>query len=187
MRPAAAPLPAAPAGIRLQLLREQDLADYKALRDTMIAAHEDAFTSDAATESQRSAESYRSRIGRGPGGDGTCLFTLCAWQGAQLLGAVSCETETRAKQRHIAHIVGMMVRDECQGRGIGRALLQAALRLLRQEAQLEQVLLSVTRSNAGAVRLYEGLGFARYGSLPQAIKLPSGEYLDKDLMRLRLG
>lgn len=175
-----------PPGLRLQPLRAAELGDYKALRDAMIAAHEDAFTSDAATEQRRSADSYRSRLGRSADGDGACLFTLCAWQGRRLVGALSCELEPRVKLRHVAHLVGMMVHDDCQGQGIGQALLEAALRLLRQEPALEQVLLSVTRSNSAAVRLYQRIGFERYGRLPQAIKLPDGSHLDKDLMRLPL-
>lgn len=179
-----------PPGIRLHLMQEGDLADYKQLRDATIAAHEDAFTSDAATEQVRSADSYRSRLGRTADGQAAsatpCLFTLCAWQGRRLVGAVSCEAEARIKLRHTVHLIGMMVADDCMGRGIGQALLEATLRLLRTEPELEQVLLTVTSSNVGAVRLYRRVGFERYGQLPQALKLSNGRYLDKDLMRLLL-
>jgi hypothetical protein len=45
--------------------------------------------------------------------------------------------------------------------------------------------LTVTASNAGAVRVYERAGFVRYGSLPRAIKV--GEhYHAKDQMVLTL-
>jgi len=178
------PLPPLPAGSELRLLKAEQLGAYKQLRDTMLAGHEDAFTSDAATELARSAESYRSRLGQGT--HGACLFTLAAWTGPRMVGAVTCERELRAKVRHQAHLIGMMVADEAQGRGLGRALLYGALRLLQGEAGLEQVLLSVTSSNTRAVRLYAGMGFERYGRLSQAIKLASGDYLDKDLMRLNL-
>ena len=176
---------ATPPGIRLHLMQESDLAAYKQLRDTMIAAHEDSFTSDAATERQRSADSYRSRLGSADASS-PCLFTLCAWQGARLVGAVSCEGEGRSKLRHTVHLIGMMVADDCMGRGIGQALLETTLRLLRANTELEQVLLTVTSSNTGAVRLYRRLGFERYGQLPQALKCLDGRYLDKDLMRLDL-
>ena len=52
---------------------------------------------------------------------------------------------------------------------------------VRQIPGVEQVVLSVTASNAAAVRLYEGAGFQRYGLLPRALKI--GErYHDKALM-----
>jgi ribosomal protein S18 acetylase RimI-like enzyme len=176
---------AVPAGVLLRLMGDADLDAYKQLRDSMLAAHEDAFTSDAATERQREAQSYRSRVAA-PAGRGGCVFTLCAWQGPRMVGAVSCEQESRLKQRHVAQVVGMMVADDCQGQGLGRALLQSALKLLRSDEAIETAVLSVTSSNAGAVRLYESLGFAPYGRLPRAIRLASGEYLDKTLMYLDL-
>jgi ribosomal protein S18 acetylase RimI-like enzyme len=177
-------LPRLPPGCELRLLREEHLAAYKALRDAMLAAHEDAFTSDAASELARSAESYRSRLTLGAGG--TNLFTIGAWLGPELVGAVSCEREPRAKVRHTAHIVGMMVADAVQGRGIGRALLHSALRMLQAEPGIGLVTLSVTASNRGAAGLYRSMGFQRYGRLPRAIRLPDGRYLDKDLMYLEL-
>lgn len=168
----------------IRLMRAADLPAYKRLRDGMLADHPQAFTSDAATELGRDADSYRSRLSGG--GDGASLFTLCAWLGPNLVGAISCEHEARTKVRHIAHIVGMMVSNELHGQGIGRKLLERALTLLQGEPVLELVTLSVTSSNARAVRLYEGCGFQRYGRLPGALKLPDGQLLDKDLMCRRL-
>lgn len=178
--------PRLPEGCELRLLKAEHLPAYKQLRDAMLAGHEDAFTSDAASELARDVDSYRSRLGQIQQEVGPCLFTLGAWRGPQLLGAVTCEREARAKVRHQAHLIGMMVADAAQGLGLGRALLWAALRLLRQEPGIEQVLLSVTSSNARAVRLYASIGFERYGRLARALKLPGGAYLDKDLMCLDL-
>ncbi len=171
-----------PPGLEIRLMRETDLSAYKTLRDAMLSRHEEAFTSDAAAEREREAESYRSRLS----GAGHCLFTLLAWEGPQLLGALSAERDGRAKIRHIAHIVGMMVDEAAQGRGLGRALMQAALALLAQDEALQLVTLSVTRSNTRARKLYEHCGFSRYGRLQGAIVLPDGRVLDKDLMVLRL-
>lgn len=180
---AASPKPATP-DCQLRPMHAADLPAYKALRDGMLARHPEAFTSDAATEISRDAESYRSRLSGG--GGGVCLFTLLAWHEGQLVGAITCEHEARVKVRHVVHIVGMMVRDDLHGRGIGRQLLQRSLKLLSGEPVLELVTLSVTASNTGAVKLYERCGFTRYGRLPGAIKLPDGRVLDKDLMCLRL-
>lgn len=182
--PSTQPLPRLPPGCELRVLKAEQLQDYKGLRDAMLVAHEDAFTSDADAELARDAQSYRSRLSLGAGGIN--LFTLAAWMGPRLVGAVSCEREPRAKVQHLAHIVGMMVADDVQGLGLGRALLYSALRLLQAEPALEQAMLSVTTSNTRAVALYTQLGFEHYGHLPRAIKLPGGDYLDKNLMRLDL-
>ena len=61
---------------QIRLLREADLGAYKGLRDTLLAGHPDAFTSDAETEILRAPESYRSRLSGGNGGAN--LFSLAA-------------------------------------------------------------------------------------------------------------
>lgn len=181
--PPASPWAARP-DAQIRPMHTADLAAYKALRDAMLARHPEAFTSDAETELQRDAQSYRSRLSGG--NEGNCLFTLLAWVGPDLVGAISCEREERVKVRHIAHIVGMMVRDDLHGLGLGHQLLTRTLTLLRGEAHLELATLSVTSSNSAAVRLYERCGFQRYGRLAGAIRLDDGRVLDKDLMSLRL-
>jgi ribosomal protein S18 acetylase RimI-like enzyme len=169
------------AEISIRPMLEPDLLAYKALRDAMLTAHPDAFTSDAETESQRDLATYRTRLT-----GGSTLFTLIALDAGRLVGALTCEREPRRKVQHIAHLVGMMVTDGHAGRGIGRALLAAALERLRATPGLAQVTLSVTATNQAAVGLYESQGFERYGRLPDAVRLPDGHRLDKLLMVRRL-
>lgn len=169
------------AELTIRPMLEPDLLAYKALRDAVLSAHPDAFTSDAETERQRDLASYRSRLS-----GGQTLFTLLALSEGRLLGALTCEREPRRKVQHLAHLIGMMVADGHHGRGIGRALLADALARLRATPGLAQVTLSVTASNQAAVGLYASQGFVRYGCLPDAVRLPDGRSLDKDLMRLGL-
>jgi ribosomal protein S18 acetylase RimI-like enzyme len=164
--------------ISVRALVEDDLAAYKVLRDSMLDAHPDAFTSDAPTEAQRAPESYRSRIG-------SSHFTLGAFDGEQMVGAISCERDERLKVRHIGHIVGMMVVPSARGRGVGAALLDACIARARQANGIEMLTLSVTASNGAARRLYSSAGFRSYGLLERAIKL-DGAYLAKELMSLVL-
>ena len=160
-----------------------DLAAYKALRDETLATHPTAFTSAAVEARSRTPQSYLPRLGldRPEGGH----FTLGAWQGEQLVGAIGCEREPRFKGRHIAHVAGMMVRDGWHGRGVGRALLDACIAQARRAQGVEMLTLSVTAGNAPAIHLYRRAGFVRYGSLPRAICV-DGEYHAKDQMVLAL-
>ncbi|RZL32721.1 MAG: N-acetyltransferase [Rubrivivax sp.] len=172
------------AEVAIRPMLEPDLLGYKALRDAMLAGHPEAFTSDAETEGQRDLASYRNRLAGGQGG--ATLFTLLALDAGRVIGALTCEREPRRKVHHIAHLVGMMVADTHRGRGIGRALLAGAIARLQATSGVAQLTLSVTASNRAAVGLYESVGFHRYGRLPDAIRLPDGTRLDKDLMVLRL-
>ena len=169
------------AELAIRALGEADLAAYKALRDHALAHHEEAFASDAATEAQRNAESYRTRLGSSPEGN----YTLGAWRGDRLVGAISCERDARSKVRHIGHIIGTMVMKDEQGQGVGRALLDALIARASADGEVQQLTLSVTAGNRAAVRLYESAGFTRYGSLPRAIRV-AGRFFDKDLMVLSL-
>ena len=163
-------------------LATADLADYKRLRDAMLVAHPEAFTSDADSESAKEPLDYLQRLGleRHDGGQ----FLLGARDGTRLLGAIGCEREERLKVRHIGHVIGMMVRAEARGRGVGAQLLEACIAEARH-AGLEMLTLSVTAGNSGAVRLYERHGFVAYGNLRRALKV-GATYHDKLHMVLAL-
>ena len=64
---------------------------------------------------------------------------------------------------HCGEIAHVMVHDEFQGRGIGRQLMEALLDIADNYLGLVRVELLVYPDNAGAVRLYERLGFAHEG------------------------
>jgi RimJ/RimL family protein N-acetyltransferase len=172
-----------PEPVDVRRLRALELADYKALRDAMLAAHPEAFTSDAEAEAAKPAQAYLPRLGldRPQGGH----FTLGAWNGRSLVGALSCERDMRLKVRHVGHLIGMMVVDHAAGRGIGKRLLQECIALARAADGLELLTLSVTAGNAAAEHLYHRVGFVRYGTQPRAVKL-DGRYHDKHQMILSL-
>jgi ribosomal protein S18 acetylase RimI-like enzyme len=161
--------------VLIRPLGAADLHDYKRLRDAMLKAHPEAFTSDADSEADKEALDYLPRLGldRDDGGQ----FVLGAWHGEALIGAIGCERESRKKIRHIGHVIGMMVRAEARGRGIGALLVEACIAEARH-AGLELLTLTVTAGNQGAVRLYERHGFTGYGTLRHALKI-GGEYHDK--------
>jgi ribosomal protein S18 acetylase RimI-like enzyme len=62
---------------------------------------------------------------------------------------------------HVAHIPQVGVDPSFQGLGVGTALMKTAFRDLAEE-DFEQVTLTVTDANAGAVRLYQRLGFETF-------------------------
>jgi ribosomal protein S18 acetylase RimI-like enzyme len=169
---------------QIRRLAASDLPAYKSLRDAVLVAHPEAFTSDAAPG--RPPESYLSRLG--PLQDTADLggeFTLGAWQAERLVGALSCERDRRPKVSHIGHLAGMMVSADVQAQGIGKSLLEAAIAEARAARGLAMLTLTVTTGNASAVRLYERAGFKRYGRLECAIRV-DGRYHAKDQMVLAL-
>ena len=167
--------------LTIRELAQADLQAYKALRDHALAHHEEAFTSDAATEARREARSYAGRLGAA--GDGS--FTLGAFCGDALVGAITCERDPRSKVRHVGHVVGTMVRAEAQRQGVGRALVDALIERASADDELHQLTLTVTAGNDAAERLYARAGFLRFGTLPRAIRIGS-RFLDKHHLMLNL-
>lgn len=168
-------------------LGPEDLHRYKVLRDEALECHPESFTSDPATERPRSPESYLGRLGLGEPLGGT--FLLGAWIGEELVASVACEREFKPKLRHRANIVGMYVQEQHAHRGIGRRLLAACIEQASQARGLEMLTLTVTSSNARALRLYEAAGFRVYGVLPRALRIETGRkvrYYDKTHMLLML-
>lgn len=70
-----------------------------------------------------SAEAWRKRLTGPPEG----LYSLVACVDGEVVGSLSVETyPSRARRRHVASI-GMAVRDDWQGKGVGSALMRAGL------------------------------------------------------------
>ena len=170
--------------VAVRPLGAADLSAYKLLRDEMLFTHPEAFTSDAAEERVKEPADYLQRLGLDRRERGH--FVLGAWHGDRLVGAIGLERDRRRKGRHVGHVVGMMVRPEARGNGVGRELLDALIGEARRSEGMEMLTLTVTAGNAAAVGLYETSGFVCYGRLDRAIKLASGRYHDKLHMVLAL-
>lgn len=83
-----------------------------------------------------------------------------------------------------AHILNISVTRACQGRGLGRRLLDHLARVAWQ-AGARQLLLEVRPSNASALALYEKLGFEVIGRRKGYYPAPGGRE-DAIVMRLAL-
>ena len=80
------------------------------------------------------------------------------------------------RRRHVAEI-GMAVHDDWQGKGIGTALMEAALNLADNWLNLNRIELTVYADNAAGVALYEKFGFEIEGT-HRRFAFRNGEYVD---------
>ena len=120
-----------------------------------------------------SAEMWRRRLVEPPEG----LFSLVACLGDEVVGEISLHTNpTRWRMRHVASI-GMAVRDDRQGQGVGTALMQAVLDLADNWLNLTRTELRVYTDNVPAIALYEKFGFEREGT-HRRLAFRDGEYVD---------
>ena len=111
--------------------------------------------------------------------------TFGAFEGGTLVGIAGFRREEEVKKRHKGVIWGMYVPREMRGKGIGKALLQAAIAYAKTLPQLEQINLAVVLTSREARQLFISLGFETYGLERHALKLHD-RYFDHELMTLRL-
>ncbi|MEV5428962.1 GNAT family N-acetyltransferase [Streptomyces sp. NPDC052701] len=85
-----------------------------------------------------------------------------------------------ASNAHVRQIHGLAVAGEARGRGVGRALVRAAVDRARAQG-FRRITLRVLGHNAPARRLYESEGFVVEGVQPEEFCL-DGTYVDDVLM-----
>jgi RimJ/RimL family protein N-acetyltransferase len=148
-------------------------SDAAAYRDLMLEAYvlaADAFTSTA-DERVRAPESWWIKRIADPSG---LSASFGAKVGDDLVGTVAIEYSPKPKTKHAALIIGMYVRASARGKGIGRALLDAAIDHASQRPGTLILTLTVTEANESAIRLYREVGFQAWGTQPMAIATPAG-------------
>jgi L-phenylalanine/L-methionine N-acetyltransferase len=119
------------------------------------------------------AEVWRRRLAEPPEG----LFMLVACVEGEVVGNLGLHTSpNRPRIRH-AGSIGMAVRDDWQGRGVGTALLETALDLADNWLNLSRVELTVYTDNTAGIALYEKFGFEREGT-HRRYAFRGGEYVD---------
>jgi ribosomal protein S18 acetylase RimI-like enzyme len=95
-----------------------------------------------------------------------------AYHGGEIVGVVRLGRDGGAKERHKGSIHGFYVEPAWRQRGVGSALMRAAIDDARRD--LEQLTLRVVDGNKAAIALYERFGFRVYGVEPRARKTDAG-------------
>ncbi len=157
-------------GIRVTTLTPADVAAYRAL---MLEAYEQAPEAFTTTAAEREAEPLSWWIKRIGSADGLAT-AFGAWHDERLVGTVALEYSAKPRTRHAALVLGMYVKSQARGKGVGQALLRAAIAAASARTGMSCLNLTLTEGNAPALRLYGSLGFVAWGTQPQALRTPSG-------------
>ena len=100
----------------------------------------------------------------------------------EIVGRLSLSRDTHPASMHVADL-GLMVAKHARGRGIGGALLAAAVEWAR-EVGVAKLELHVFPWNTPAIALYEKFGFVREGYRKDHYRRSDGEIADVILMAL---
>jgi L-phenylalanine/L-methionine N-acetyltransferase len=162
-------------------IRRTEPDDYEAIRQVYGASRATWGTLQIPFPS---AEQWRKRLADPPPG----LFSLVACvENDEIVGEASLRTFPNAPRRRHVGGIGMAVRDDWQGKGVGTALMQAIVDLADNWLNLTRLELEVYTDNAPAIRLYEKFDFQIEGTRVD-FAFREGQYVDAYCMaRLRRG
>lgn len=161
--------------MEIRKLAAADAAAYRTLRlealeqdaDAFGASLEDALKAPVSQTADKLSSSHASTFG--------------AFLNGELVGNVTLSRETGAKLLHRASVYAVYVTRSARGRGIARHLMEELIEAAVASKEIEQLYLAVSRGNAPALKLYENLGFEKYGIDVRAMKTGS-RYIDEELM-----
>lgn len=168
--------------MNLRILTPSDAAAFKRLRLRALLENPEAFANTPEVLEKQGLQTVAGSLEVSPES-----YTLGAFEGDDLIGMLFFHRPPpeRSKTRHRAHIGGMYVAREHQGKGVGKALLIEAIHLARVLDGLEQIVLAVTVGNKRALALYESAGFRVYSTDERFLKV-DGIYYAIAWLRLDL-
>lgn len=105
------------------------------------------------------------------------IFMLVACIDDEVVGQLNIHTFPNRPRRKHAGNIGMAVRDDLQGQGVGTELMRAAVDAADNWLNLLRLELTVFVDNEPAIRLYKNNGFVVEGTLSQ-YAFRAGQYID---------
>ncbi len=159
-------------------IRRTEPGDYEALRHVYEGPE---VVRGTLQQPFPSFELWRKRLAEPPEG----MFSLVACAEDEIVGQLGLQTfPSYPRRRHVGRL-GMAVRDDWQRKGVGTALMRAAIDLADNWLNLRRLELELFVDNVAALRLYEKLGFKIEGTLVD-YAFRDGRYTDTYMMaRLR--
>jgi ribosomal protein S18 acetylase RimI-like enzyme len=166
-------------GRMIRALTPADTDAFIALRRRGLAEAPYGFGASLEDDFTNDVEAVQRSLARWPD-----AVTYGALVGDDLVGIVSVVRETKIKMRHKASIYGVYVAPEARRHGLARQLLQTAIDHARAEG-VHVVQLTVADDASEARRVYERVGFVRWGTEPDALFI-EGRFVDDHHMVLRM-
>lgn len=114
------------------------------------------------------------------------MVHIMALYNEELVGTAQIDRDLGGKKRtrHVGTL-GLSVKKLYRNDGIGRQLIETAVKTAGEVLGLSEIILEVFEPNVKARSLYRSSGFVEYGRLPGGIKFKDA-YVDKILMYKKL-
>jgi ribosomal protein S18 acetylase RimI-like enzyme len=165
--------------MEIRFLTAEDASEWSRLRLEALERDPAAFSSSVEEHEALPIEEVKKRLSANPNS-----FIVGGFEEARRCGMAGFHRELGPKTRHKGRVWGVYVTASKRGQGLGRRLMKALLDRAVAIGGLEQVLLSVTSTQAEALALYRSLGFDKFGTEPRALNI-SGQFIDEHYLVLR--
>jgi len=162
--------------LEFRLLTDKDASKFKEIRLEALQEHPEAFLGSHAVESKKPKQFFLDAVNHDK------VMGCFKKETGRLLGIVGyyvITPEKHGKRAHSAKIWGFYIRHEYRGRGFAKKLFSKLLD--EAEGNIEKVLLKVNARSRGAIKLYQSLGFSKYGFEARSLKI-GDKYYDDVLM-----
>ncbi|HYF14084.1 MAG TPA: GNAT family N-acetyltransferase [Phycisphaerales bacterium] len=158
-----------------RLLTPEDASAYVALRREALLDAPWAFGASPGTDKGSDAEHMRRSLGS-PG-----FAVAGAFESGRLIAAAGLIRDDQPKRAHVTTVWGVYTTPGSRRRGLGRAVVALAIQTARSWAGVAQVQLSVNENSPAALALYESLGFRRWGTEPDCLRVNGRSYAEVHL------
>jgi L-phenylalanine/L-methionine N-acetyltransferase len=154
-------------------IRAAEPGDYESFREIMLQPRAQAMTLQLPLPS---LEMWKKRLADAMD-DG---HVLVAELDGKVVGNLGLHIAKALRRRHTASL-GMSVHDDFHHRGVGSALMEAALNLADNWLNITRLELEVYTDNVPAIALYQKYGFEIEGTLKKHV-FRDGEFVDSYYM-----
>ncbi|WEK04185.1 MAG: GNAT family N-acetyltransferase [Candidatus Devosia phytovorans] len=157
----------------IRRLTSADLIAYRAIRAEALRDHPEAFVETPDRFAARSNDDVGKML------DSLAVFAAMGPDHA-IDAIVGLSRSDNPKEQHRGWLIQVYARPALRGTGMARRLIETAIENAREWGML-QIHLGVWTENEPALRLYQKLGFATYGTEPRYLFV-NGRYVDEHLM-----
>lgn len=157
--------------IEIRKLHPERWKDFQDLRLEALQSDPLAFSSSYDEEKLLTTDEWKKRVDN----------TLFALSNDTPVGMIVYIFNDKIKTNHIANVYGVYVKKEYRGQGIGKQLVEEALKIIQQNAKVSKIHLTVTAEQTAAIALYKKYGFIVVGKLEKELQI-NGKFYDELVM-----